>query len=218
MKRYDTVIYDLDGTLLNTLTDLAVSINHALRVKGFEERTMEEVRCFVGSGARVLAQLAAPEGSSEQDVDEVLANFHAYYSAHSAVLTTPYPGIFDMLAELKAAGIKQAVVSNKPNAQVESLCAQYFSDDITLAVGDREGVRRKPAPDAVWEVMEQLGAVKERTLYVGDSDVDVQTSRNAGVDCATVTWGFRTEEELRQAGADRFFCTAEELKNWILNA
>ena len=217
MKRYDTVIFDLDGTLLNTLDDLASAINHALDVTGFPVRTIDEVRRFVGDGAKMLARRAVPEGSSEEAVEQVLAHFREYYSTHSTVLTAPYPGIFDMMDRLKAAGVQQAVVSNKPNAQVKSLCALYFGQYVTLAAGDREGVKRKPEPDAVWMAMKEMGAEGSRTLYVGDSDVDVITARNAGVDCAAVTWGFRSEAELRQAGAVHLFDTAEALTDWILN-
>ena len=124
---------------------------------------------------------------------------------------------FEMMDALKAAVVQQAVVSNKPNAQVKSLCALYFGQYVTLDAGDREGVKRKPEPDAVWMAMSEMGAEDSRTLYVGDSDVDVITARNAGVDCAAVTWGFRSEAELRQAGAVHLFDTAEALTDWILN-
>jgi len=217
MKRYDTVIFDLDGTLLNTLDDLANSINYALETMGFPTHTIDDVRRFVGCGAKELARRASPVGSSEDVIEQVLAQFRAHYSTHSTVLTAPYPGIFDMMDQLKKAGIQQAVVSNKPDAQVRSLCERYFSDYVTLAAGDREGVKRKPEPDAVWMAMEEMGAKKSRTLYVGDSDVDVITARNAEVDCAAVTWGFRSEEELRQAGAVHLFDTAEQLTDWIVN-
>ena len=218
MKRYDTVIFDLDGTLLNTLDDLANSINHALKTVGFPERTIDEVRRFVGDGALELARRASPAGTSEEMVNQVLEQFRLHYSTHSTVHTAPYPGIFDLMDALKDAGIQQAVVSNKPDAQVRSLCAVHFGEYVTLAAGDREGVRRKPEPDAVWNTMEQIGAKAERTLYVGDSDVDVLTARNAKVDCAAVTWGFRSEEELRKAGAVYLFDTAQALRDWIVNA
>lgn len=218
MNRYDTVLFDLDGTLLNTLDDLYHSVNHALKVMNFPARTLEEVRRFLGCGSKELCRRSAPEGTPDAKVEELHDQFRAHYSTHSSILTAPYPGIMDLLDALKEAGIQQAVVSNKPDAQVRVLCRQYFGDYVTLAVGDREGVRRKPEPDAVWAAMEEMGAEKPRTLYVGDSEVDVFTAKNAGLDCAAVTWGFRSEEELRQAGADKLFDTAEELKNWILNA
>lgn len=217
MKRYDTVIFDLDGTLLNTLDDLANSINHALKTMGFPERTIDEVRRFVGCGAKELARRASPQGSSEDTIEQVLAHFRAHYSTHSTVFTAPYPGIFDMMDALKAAGIQQGVVSNKPDDQVKSLCREHFSSYVTLAAGDREGVSRKPEPDAVWLAMDEMGAVPSRTLYVGDSDVDVITARNARVDCAAVTWGFRSAEELKAAGAVYLFDSAKELADWILN-
>lgn len=216
MNRYDAVIFDLDGTLLNTLEDLKNAINHALVSCGFAARTLDEVRRFVGNGARKLAQRAVPQGSDEKDVSRVLDAFHQYYALHSNDLTAPYPGIMDMLETLGKAGVQVAVVSNKPHAQVQSLCRDYFG--ISLAFGDREGIRRKPEPDTVLDVMNTLGVSAERTLYVGDSDVDVMTARNARVDCAAVLWGFRSQEELREAGAQTFVSTAEELTALIVRA
>ena len=216
MNRYDAVIFDLDGTLLDTLEDLKNAINHALEGEGFARRTLDEVRRFVGCGALELCRRATPAGTSDEQIRAVLAGFHAYYSQHSNDCTAPYPGIMELLKDLQEAGVKVAVVSNKPDPQVRSLCRDYFG--ISLAAGDREGVRRKPAPDAVWAVMETLGATRERTLYVGDSDVDVQTALNAHVDCAAVLWGFRSREELAQAGAKTFASTADELLSLIVNA
>ena len=216
--RYDTVIFDLDGTLLNTLGDLTAAANHALRESGYPERTAEEVRRFVGNGVGMLIRRALPVSadSDEEAFEETLQAFKSYYARHNNDTTVPYPGILEMLERLSQAGVRMAIVSNKNDPNVKALSAQYFRPWIGLAVGEREGVRRKPSPDAVFAVMRAWNCDPASTLYVGDSDVDLETARNAGVDCAAVCWGFRSEAELRQAGAYVLARTPGELADGVL--
>lgn len=217
--RYDTVIFDLDGTLLNTLGDLTAAANHALRESGYPERTMEEVRRFVGNGVGMLIRRALPTSadSDEEAFEETLQAFKSYYARHNNDTTAPYPGILDMLERLKQAGVRMAIVSNKNDPNVKALAADHFEPWIGLAVGEREGVRRKPNPDAVFAVMRAWNCDPAATLYVGDSGVDLETARNAGVDFVAVCWGFRSEEELRQAGATMLAHSPAELADGVLN-
>ena len=201
------ILWDLDGTLLDTLQDLADGTNHALRQFGYPERTVEEVRRFVGNGAQRLIEQAVPEGA---DVAEVLEAFYAYYNAHCRVKTKPYDGILDALAELERR-FPMAVVSNKPDTAVKQLCAQYFSG--LYARGESADCPRKPAPDMVFKAMDAVGV--ETCIYVGDSEVDVATARNAGVPCLSVLWGFRDRRTLLNAGADHFCAACEELPGII---
>ena len=196
------ILWDLDGTLLDTLQDLADSVNHTLRQFGYPQRSIEEVRRFVGSGARRLMQLAVPEGA---DADEAFEVFRGYYDAHCRIKTKPYEGIPEALAEL-GKRYPMAVVSNKPDSAVRALCADYFPG--LYALGERAGCPRKPAPDMVLRAMEAIGV--ERCVYVGDSDVDVLTARNAGVPCLSVLWGFRDRKEIEAAGGVHF-CDRTEM-------
>lgn len=206
MNSYTTYIFDLDGTLLNTLDDLAASTNHALRSMGMPERTIEEVRRFVGNGVRKLIERAVPEGSSPVVVDEALSRFRQHYLEHNLDTTRPYDGIEEMLKRLKARGCRLAIVSNKFYAATQELARHFFPDTIEVAIGEHEaeGIRRKPAPDTIEEALRQLGVGKEGAVYVGDSDVDVLTARNSGLPCISVLWGFRTKEFLLQHGAAVF--------------
>ena len=201
--------FDLDGTLLDTLGDLHASTNAVLRSFGYPQRTIDEVRRFVGNGARVLIQQAVPEGEGHR-VDEVLAAFQTYYAAHCDILTRPYPGIPELLTAL---GEKYplAVVSNKPDRAVKELAKIYFP--ALYARGESADCPRKPAPDMVHMAMQALGA--DRCVYVGDSEVDVLTAKNAGVPCIAVTWGFRDVDTLRAAGAEHFCHTAADLPQMI---
>lgn len=211
--RYDTVIYDLDGTLLNTLDDLAASVNHAMRTLGHPEHSTQAVCAMVGNGMEKLLRLATPEGA---DWQEALRVFKAHYADHANDHTCPYAGIEAMLEALHQAGVRQAIVSNKGDPFVKDLNERYFSRWIDIAVGEQPAIRRKPWPDSVLHIMERLGSDPSRTLYVGDSDVDIVTAQNAGVDCASVVWGFRTEAELREAGAARLVADAEALTRLVL--
>lgn len=203
------ILFDLDGTLLDTLGDLHASTNAVLRSFGYPQRTIDEVRRFVGNGARVLIQQAVPEGEGHR-VDEVLAAFQSYYAAHCDILTCPYPGIPELLIAL---GEKYplAVVSNKPDRAVKELAKIYFP--ALYARGESADCPRKPAPDMVHMAMQVLGA--DRCVYVGDSEVDVLTAKNAGVPCIAVTWGFRDVDILRTAGAEHFCHTAADLPQMI---
>lgn len=201
------VLLDLDGTLLDTLEDLWRSTNHALRCFGYPERTLEEVRQSVGNGAARLIRLAVPEGA---DPEPVLAAFRAYYQDHCRVKTAPYPGIMEALAVLKEE-YPLGIVSNKPDSAVKALCDDYFPG--IYARGESADCPRKPAPDMVRKAMEAIGV--ERCVYVGDSEVDVLTAKNAGVPCLSVLWGFRDKEALLDAGAVRFCEQTKDLPEKI---
>ena len=208
---YKTYIFDLDGTLLNTLGDLAASTNYALRQYGMPEHTIDDVRRFVGNGVGKLIERAIPEGLANPQYEDVLATFRKHYMLHSLDTTAPYPGIESLLHSLRSHGCNVAVVSNKfYNATVE-LCRHFFADTVEVAIGERENIRRKPAPDTVFEAMRQLGVSGEDTVYVGDSDVDVATARNSGIPCISVLWGFRDKDFLIEHGATTFVNTPEDI-------
>ena len=200
--RYRLAVFDLDGTILNTLDDLADSLNFALRSSGFPERSIDEVRNFVGNGIRKLIERGVPAGTDTAAIDKVHSCFTAHYKAHCADKARPYDGITELLGRLKDSGCLTAVVSNKADYGVQELCARYFPGMFDLAVGEREGIRKKPAPDSVLYVIETLGADKAKCVYSGDSEVDVQTAHNAGLPCVGVTWGNRDVSELITAGAE----------------
>ena len=199
-----TVIFDLDGTLLNTLDDLADSTNYALSKFGYPTRTIDEVRQFVGNGVAKLIERAIPEGKNNPNFEKCLAIFKENYAQNMYNKTAPYNGIIEMLSNLKSKGIKIAVVSNKFDLAVKELCKKYFEGFIDFAAGENEaqGIKKKPAPDTVLSVLNEFNFAPEDAVYVGDSDVDVNTAKNAGVKSVGVSWGFRGEEELREAGAD----------------
>ena len=208
---YKTYIFDLDGTLLNTLGDLGASTNYALRQYGMPEHTIDDVRRFVGNGVGKLIERAIPEGLANPQYEDVLATFRKHYMLHSLDTTAPYPGIESLLHSLRSHGCNVAVVSNKfYNATVE-LCRHFFADTVEVAIGERENIRRKPAPDTVFEAMRQLGVSGEDTVYVGDSDVDVATARNSGIPCISVLWGFRDRDFLIEHGATTFVNTPEDI-------
>ncbi|MCI7705030.1 MAG: HAD-IA family hydrolase [Clostridiales bacterium] len=209
------VIWDLDGTLLNTLDDLAASVNAALAMNGMPLRSTEEVRAFVGNGIRNLMIRAVPGGEANPAFDKALEDFIRHYGAHSRDRTRPYDGILEMLDKLSAAGVKHAIVSNKIDFAVKALSRAYFGERMCAAIGDDPSRARKPAPDSVLAAMREMGVTAQETVYVGDSDVDVLTARNAGVPCVAVLWGFRDEACLRAAGAERLARTPDELREII---
>ena len=190
------ILFDLDGTLLDTLEDLADSVNYALATHGHPQRTLEEIRTFVGNGAAMLAKLATPEG---EDYEQVLRTFQSYYKTHCQVKTGPYAGVLEALREIREE-YPVAVVSNKPDPAVKTLCDDYF--DGVFALGERADCPRKPAPDMLYKAMKYLGV--DRAVYVGDSEVDVLTAKNAGMPCISVLWGFRDEAEIRVNGGNIF--------------
>ena len=209
---YKTFIFDLDGTLLDTLQDLADSVNHALRQYGMPEHSLDDIRRFVGNGVRLLMERAVPEGAQHPLFEEAFATFRQYYMQHSLDTTRPYDGIVETIRELKLRGCRLAVVSNKMMAATQELVAHFFPD-VEVAIGEHEaaGIRKKPAPDTVDEALRQLGVTREGAVYVGDSDVDLLTARNSGLPCISVLWGFRDREFLLAHGATTLIERPEEL-------
>ena len=246
MITYKTYIFDLDGTLLDTLGDLATSVNFALRAYGMPEHSIDEVRRFVGNGVRLLMERAVPEGADNPLFDEAFATFRQHYMEHSLDTTRPYDGIPETLAALKARGCRLAVVSNKFMSATQELIHHFFPDTIEVAIGEHEaeGIRKKPAPDTVFAALRALNvSIPElgepscivsppklgepsciisppklggdrgglNAIYVGDSDVDIQTARNAGLPCISVLWGFRDRAFLLQHGAETLISSPSEL-------
>lgn len=211
IQEYDSYIFDLDGTLLDTLTDLAASCNYALQKFDFPQRTIDEVRMFVGNGVKKLMERAIPEGLENPQFDAVYQCFREHYLEHGLDHTSPYPGILAMLAELKRRGKHIAVVSNKFYKATEELCNHFFGQYVAVAIGEREGINKKPAPDTVLEALSQLGVTAENAVYVGDSDVDIATARNCNMPCISVLWGFRDRDFLLRSGATTFISSPEEL-------
>jgi phosphoglycolate phosphatase len=197
------IIFDLDGTLLNTLDDLCDSTNYALSRFSYPVRTLDEVRNFVGNGVRLLIERAIPDGKNNPNFDECLEIFKQHYKSNMYNKTKPYSGILEMLKELKFMGIQTAVVSNKFDVAVKELCKKYFGDLVYIAIGENEaqGVRKKPAPDSVFKAMTDMKVSIENVIYVGDSETDVQTAKNAEIDCIGCTWGFRDKSILVNEGA-----------------
>lgn len=210
------IIWDMDGTLMDTLQDLAVAVNHALRKYNMPERTMEQIRRSVGNGVRRLVMLSVPEGEHNPQFQDVFDEFRSWYLLHCEDHTVPYEGIQEVLHELKAAGYRMAIVSNKLQEGIDELHRRWFADTIDVAIGERPGIARKPAADMVHLAMRELGATVQDSVYIGDSDVDLATARNSGLPCISVLWGFRTREELLQAGADCFAESPRDIK-LILN-
>lgn len=208
---YNTYIFDLDGTLLSTLADLAASCNYALRTNGMPEHTEDEVRRFVGNGVKKLMERAVPDGLQNPLFDKAFADFRQHYMKHNLDTTRPYDGIMPMLEQLRLRGKQVAVVSNKFYAATQELCRHFFGDLVDVAIGEREDIRRKPAPDTVIEALRQLGANAKGSVYIGDSDVDIDTARNSGMPCISVMWGFRDKEFLIEHGATTLVATPQEI-------
>lgn len=210
---YQVYIFDLDGTLLDTLGDLAASTNYALRTHGMPEHTIGDVRRFVGNGVRKLMERAIPDGAANPDFEATFASFRQHYMEHSLDTTRPYDGIPETLTALRSKGCHIAVVSNKMMAATQELCRHFFPDTVEVAIGENEaeGIRKKPAPDTVFAALRALGVGKDEAVYVGDSDVDIQTAANAGIPCISVLWGFRSRDFLLQNGAETFISTPLDL-------
>lgn len=205
MKQYKTYIFDLDGTLLNTLGDLATATNYALRQFGMPEHSVDDIRRFVGNGIRLLMERAVPDGADNPRFEACFDTFRQYYMEHSLDTTAPYDGIPNLIHALHRRGSRMAVVSNKFYAATKELVAHFFPE-IPVAVGEHEaeGIRKKPAPDTVDEAFRLLGVGKDEAVYVGDSDVDLATARNSGLPCISVLWGFRDRQFLAEHGATTF--------------
>ena len=220
MKQYDTYIFDLDGTLLDTLDDLTAAVNYALRQHGMPEHSKDDIRRFVGNGVRLLMVRAVAGGEKNPLFDAAFKAFREYYLLHSLDRTRPYDGIPELLAAMKAQGKRMAVVSNKFYAATEELCRHFFPDTIEVAIGEHEaeGIRKKPAPDTVFEALRQLGVDGEHAVYVGDSDVDLQTARNAGLPCISVLWGFRDRDFLVASGATTFAAAPPDILDQVTDA
>ncbi|MBO6041195.1 MAG: HAD family hydrolase [Oscillospiraceae bacterium] len=216
--RYEAILLDMDGTVLDTLEDLADSMNAALRHFGMPEIRLDQARAYVGNGSARYVELAVPAGTPEALRQEVLDWYKPWYDAHCRIKTRPYAGIPELLRALRAAGLRLCIISNKPDASVQKLTQEHFAGLLDLAVGESAQLRRKPWPDMIEAAAARLGLDKARCLYVGDSEVDVQTARNASIDCASVSWGFRSAEELQAAGAAMLFDSPQTLRDWILES
>ena len=215
---YQAVLLDMDGTVLDTLRDLNAAVNQTMARFGYPGQSLADTRRFVGNGSRRLLELSLPAGTSAERIDEVLAWYLPYYNAHANDSTGPYDGITELLAALRGAGLRLAIVSNKPDRTVKELADIHFPGLLETAVGEDEahGVRRKPWPDTLLAAAQRLGVKEEHCLYVGDSEVDVMTAKRAHMDCASVLWGFRSREELLAAGANLLFETPAELQSFLL--
>jgi len=213
--KYNTVIFDLDGTLLNTLDDLRDSLNEILMQKGYVPKSIEDVKRFVGNGVRNLVRLSVPENCSEDEVTLIMEEFKEHYNNNMQNKTRPYNGIMELLLDLYRYNYKIAIVSNKFDTAVKSLSRTYFGTLIPVAIGETLEIKRKPAPDSIYTAIKELGSDLSNTVLVGDSETDVQTAKNAGIPCIGVTWGFRNREVLRSAGADYLIDTPKELLTLI---
>ena len=214
--KYALAIFDLDGTILDTIADLTAAVNDGLTKEGLPLRPVDDIRRFVGNGIHKTIERAVPPGTDAAAIERIYDNFNAYYPEHCADLTRPYPGIRELVERLRAAGVKTAVVSNKVDYGVKKLCDLWYPGLFDMALGERPGIPRKPAPDGVLEVLSALGVPAERSVYIGDSDVDLQTARNAGMDEILVAWGFRGRKVLEDCGGRRIVDTAEEIGDLIL--
>ena len=214
--KYKAVLFDLDGTVMNTIEDLNDSVNAALQAFSLPEITLPDTMRFVGNGARRLMEQAVPEGTDPDRFEAILKYYVNYYQDHCLIKTGPYPGIPALMERLRAAGMRQVIISNKPDAATREIADRFFPGVTEFVIGEREGLRRKPWPDMVFAAIRRLGFSKDECVLIGDSEVDISTAENAGVDCISVLWGFRDEEVLRSAGATVFAHTAEELREILL--
>lgn len=215
--KYELAIFDMDGTILDTLEDLTDSLNYALAKNKYPTHSIDAVRQFVGNGILKLIERGVPAGTEGQSVAKVHKDFIRYYTVHCADKTKPYVGIPELIERIRKAGCKTAVVSNKSDVAVQELCIQYFEGLFDYAVGDREGIQKKPSPDSVNEVLKQLNVTRENAVYIGDSEVDIATARNAGMDSIIVSWGFREISFLNEQGAKVIVDEPEEVEAIILD-
>lgn len=209
--KYRAVLFDMDGTVLNTLDDLTDAVNAAMRNFALHEVSRDTVRANLGNGAGYLIDHVVPEECGDIFKENVCAWYKPYYDAHCRIKTAPYDGIMDLMKKLKAQGVKLAIVSNKPNGAVQVLAEDFFAGMLETSVGESAAIRRKPSPDTVLAAAELMGMCKEECVYVGDSEVDVMTAKNAGMDCIAVDWGFRSRRQLEEAGASVIVSSTDEL-------
>lgn len=216
-KRY--AIFDLDGTLLDTLDDLTDSMNYMLGKHNFPERTRDEIRSFVGNGVRKLVERAIPNEykADKEFIDKFYDEFSLHYNSHSDIKTCPYSGTLNMLDELIRNGYEIAIVSNKIDSAVKSLSAKFFGKRIRSTIGEKPSIKHKPEPDMVFMAMEEMGANKMDSIYIGDSEVDIETARNAGIPCVSVLWGFKDRKFLEESGATMLVHSMEELTKNLIN-
>ncbi len=213
--RYTTILFDLDGTLLDTLEDLTDSVNHAMSAMGWQPRAKEEVRLFLGNGIRNLMKLCSPQGIGEGEFEKAFDIFKSYYDVHNQDKTKPYEGVVELMERFYKKGLKMAIVSNKVDGAVAKLRDKFFPY-VQVAIGDRPDMRRKPEPDSCNMALDLLGSCREETVYIGDSEVDLLTARNANLDCISVLWGFRDEDYLLEQGASVFARTPEDVEKEVL--
>lgn len=218
--KYTTIVFDCDGTLLDTLTDLRNAVNYVLRAHDLPERSVPEVKAALGNGVAHLMRQSLPDSISEAEFNTYLDEFKAYYGEHLQDYTAPYPGMLDVLDTLRAKGYKLAIVSNKIQEGITPLNKEYFSDRLPVAIGERPGLQRKPAPDMVLQALKELGSTQSESIYIGDSEVDVATAKNSGLLCIGVTWGFRDEQLHKDLGVKYIARKAEDIVTIIeaLNA
>lgn len=209
--KHELIIFDLDGTILDTLDDLYFAVNYSLKKNGLPQRSKDDVRKFVGNGIRLLIERAVPSNTDISVVDRVFADFKSYYSEHSMDNTAPYDGIIKMLDTLRNSGIKTAVVSNKADFAVQKLVSIFFNGKFDFVLGEKESMNKKPAPDMVFSVLRALGIESEKAVYVGDSEVDIDTAKNSNIDLVIVDWGFRDSEYLIEYGAEKTVSSVESL-------
>lgn len=213
--KYDLIIFDMDGTILNTLEDLKNSLNYVLQQAGYQIRTLEEVRTFVGNGIRKTIERALPSDIEEEKVDELFSLFMDYYAIHNTDNTKPYNGVIELLKELKHLGYKTAVVSNKQNSAVKSLCKKFFTGLFDVEIGEKENIAKKPEPDEVNEVLKILNIDRTKSIYIGDSEVDIQTAQNSKMKSIIVDWGFRDRKFLYEHGAEVIVSNPSEILDII---
>ena len=214
--KYKAAIFDMDGTVLDTLSDLADSVNYSLSRFGFPEVSRDKVRMSLGNGAEYLIRSCAPSDIEETELQSLLSFYKEWYNGHCIIKTAPYDGILPLMDALSTVNVKVAIVSNKPDPTVRELSARFFGDRLDFSLGERPGVRRKPEPDTVLAAVEELGLSVSECVYIGDSEVDVETARRAKMDCIGVAWGFRGEESLRASGAELIAAAPEDIFSMIL--
>lgn len=216
MHFYPYIIFDLDGTLLDSLTDIADSVNHTLLTFDLPQKTTEEIRNAVGNGARNLLIQCVENGEDHPRFEEILLFYQNWYAAHCTQHTKPFPGIVDLLTQLKAAGSKLAVLSNKPQESTDILCDTHFPNLIDVVMGEQQGIPRKPNPQSTLSIMQRFSAKPSQTIFVGDSPVDVKTAQNAGIACVSVGWGLCNPRQLLLSGASKIAQTSEMLRSFLM--